>query len=168
MKEIWKPIRGYRFYEVSNLGRIRCLKGKGRILKPSLQITRGGFKRFRVNLYENKIPKQYKVHRLVATAFILNLNHKPQVNHIDNNPLNNKVSNLEWVTNEENSKWCYVQGRVRHGENHRDALLTEKQVKEIRLMQKPLSKTHKEIGQHYGVSTATIWGIINRKTWKHI
>ena len=56
--------------------------------------------------------KGVKIHRLVAKAFLPNPDNKPQVNHIDNNGLNNKVSNLEWVTNKENHKHSMNQGRA--------------------------------------------------------
>lgn len=92
--EIWKPVVGYEgLYEVSNWGRVKSLKfGKERILK--LIKDKDGY--FIVNLYKNKKIKSFRVHRLVAEAFIDNPDNLPQVNHKDENPSNNVVSNLEW------------------------------------------------------------------------
>lgn len=90
--EYWKPIPGYEDYEVSNLGRVRSLKyGKIRILKPGK--TKGYL---HVILYKNCTSKWFKVHRLVAMAFIPNPDNLPMINHKDENPGNNAVSNLEW------------------------------------------------------------------------
>lgn len=55
-----------------------------------------------VRLCNNKVQKNYTIHRLVAENFIFNPENKPQVNHIDCNKQNNCVDNLEWVTNKEN------------------------------------------------------------------
>lgn len=110
--ETWKEIKDYKGYEVSNLGNVRTFKNKGIqkketntipiLLKQRQIITHCGKKYTRVNLCLNSTKKQYFVHRLVALAFIPNPENKPQVNHKDNNPLNNELSNLEWCTNSEN------------------------------------------------------------------
>lgn len=101
MIEEWKDINGYEgLYQVSNLGRVKSFKGKSeRILKPGLNAK--GY--LGVNLYKNSKPKNIRVHRLVARAFIPNQENKPEVNHIDEDKTNNTVSNLEWTTGKENN-----------------------------------------------------------------
>lgn len=90
--EYWRPIPGYEEYEVSNLGRVRSLKfGKIRILKPSK--TRGYL---HVTLFKDGIRKIFKVHRLVAMAFIPNPNNFPQINHRNEITTDNCVENIEW------------------------------------------------------------------------
>ena len=97
MQEVWKDIKNYEgCYQVSNLGRVR---NKIKILSP--QISNCGYLRI---MLKNK---HYSIHRLVAEAFIPNLENKPQVNHIDGNKTNNYVTNLEWVTASENQKHNY-------------------------------------------------------------
>lgn len=110
--EIWKDIDGFEgLYQVSNLGRVKSLpkytysKGypqlrKEKILKPGYT----GRKRCYATVCLND-GKQYKVHRLVAEAFIPNPDNLPIVNHKDENPKNNCVENLEWCTNQHNVKY---------------------------------------------------------------
>lgn len=108
-EEIWKPIKGYEgIYEVSSYGRVRSLdryirKGnrpyciKGRILKN----IKGAY--CYVNLHnEDGTAKKYKVHRLVADVFVPNPCNLPQVNHKNENKMDNRAINLEWVTAQQN------------------------------------------------------------------
>ena len=96
--EQWKSIPGYEgLYEVSNLGRIKSLcAGRHRneklIRKPVPD--KDGY--LTVCLKKNRKTSCFKIHRLVAHAFIPNTNNLPQINHIDENRQNNIVSNLEW------------------------------------------------------------------------
>ena len=103
MTEVWKDIEGFEGrYQVSNLGEVRsldqqCWNGhvfflkRGRVLKQKMSTS--GY--MRVSL--GKDNDRY-VHRLVAGAFLPNADGLPQVNHKDENKLNNRVENLEWCT----------------------------------------------------------------------
>lgn len=112
-KEIWKDVIGYEGrYQVSNFGTVRSLDRisySGRKLKGKI-IYHGthpeGYKT--VNLCSNGICKTIRVHRLVAQAFIPNPNNLPQVNHINEVKSDNRVENLEWITN---------RGNVNHSAN---------------------------------------------------
>lgn len=102
MKEIWKPIKDFEYYFISNFGRVKSTKfGKERILK--LTKDKDGY--LIVNLYKNNKSKTFKVHRLVAEAFLPNPYNLPQVNHKDENPQNNIAENLEWCTASYNNNY---------------------------------------------------------------
>ena len=105
--EKWKPVAGtYGLLEVSSEGRVRSNMRDGRILKPSMDAK--GYLRLHVTIKRKRYA--FKVHRMVAEAFIFNPDNKPQVNHIDGNKTNNAVSNLEWVTNKDNVRHAWKNG----------------------------------------------------------
>lgn len=100
--EIWKPIKGYKGYEISNFGNIKRF---GRLLKLS------AWNNYKViRLRSNGNEKTMYVHRLVAMTFIPNPSNKPMVNHIDGNKLNNNSENLEWCTKQENEIHAWTHG----------------------------------------------------------
>ena len=100
IKEIWKDKKDYEgHYQVRNFGRVKSIKfGKEIIM--NLNPNSSGY--LLVNLCKDGTVKAFAVHRLVAEAFIPNPYNLPQVNHRDENKLNNNVDNLEWCTNEYN------------------------------------------------------------------
>ena len=96
--ETFVKIEGFEKYEVSNLGKVRNMK-TGKILKPILR--RDGY--LVLCLYGHNKQKHLLLHRIIATAFVDNPDEKPCVNHIDENKLNNDLSNLEWCSVRENN-----------------------------------------------------------------
>jgi hypothetical protein len=103
MDEIWKDIAGFEgLYQISNSGRVKSfLNSKNGYI---LSAKHSGGWYLSVRLTDGNVYKSFKIHRLVADAFIPNPENKHEVNHIDGNKQNNMVSNLEWVTSSENMK----------------------------------------------------------------
>lgn len=176
MEEIWRPVVGYEgLYEVSNLGRLKSLarvvnnNGGDKFLKEKiLKLSYTGTHDYASYRFQGKT---YRIHRVVARAFIPNPENKPCVNHIDNNSKNNCVSNLEWCTHKENmlhaSKIGMMKGNGNlYGEKIGVSKLKESQVKEIRNL---FGTVHISIlvGK-YNVSISTIRNICSRKVWKHV
>ena len=108
--EEWRPIVDYPEYEVSNTGNVRR---NGRVLKPSSDS--GGYPA--VALCKNGIQTTKNIHRLIALAFILNPDNKPQVDHINRIKTDNRVENLRWVTRSENA--INVPTRTEHRQIYR-------------------------------------------------
>ena len=100
-REVWKDIAGYEgYYQVSNKGNVYSVERRDVMGRECGGITlrprphRDGY--LQVGLYKNGIVKNKSIHRLVLEAFIPNPKKLPEVNHKDENPSNNELSNLEW------------------------------------------------------------------------
>ena len=117
-----------------------------------------------VVLTKDNVPKKFKVHRLVAQAFIPNPENKPQVNHIDSKRSNNNNFNLEWSYPLENSLHMKNLGRQAKGANVGNSKLEENDIKYIRNS----SLSIKELSTIYMVHQSCIRKILNKETWKHI
>lgn len=162
MKEIWKDVVGYEgIYEVSNIGRVRthenkttesALHGirrwKQRILKQKCHNNRD----FRVCLWKEKKSKDYLVHRLVAEAFIPNPDNKRTVNHIDGNPQNNCIENLEWASYGENNNHAFDNNLIQTSKG----VVLEKQATKELLKFRSLTKASEYLGKNHGYLSRTL------------
>lgn len=100
-------------YQVSNLGNVRSLNyNKTKKIQHLKKVVNNKRGYLAVGLSKNGIFKIKTVHRLVAETFISNPNNLPQVNHIDENKLNNSVTNLEWCTNKYNINYGTRKERI--------------------------------------------------------
>lgn len=176
--EEWKDIPGFNSYQVSNLGNIRTIgrmvvnkgqferkisarnlapmnNGRG-YLAASIQIKGQGKK----NLY---------IHRLVASLFIPNPDNLPEVNHIDGDKSNNNISNLEWVSTQQNRDHAVRTGLIRRGERIHSSKLTADQVLLIydTVIKNP-SINKSELGRKYGINCTTVIKIQRKQRWKHL
>lgn len=128
--ERWKDIPGYEgIYQASDTGHIRTVEGKvtyskrhgerhwhSRVLKEKWEKRvrcKSGHRDARVDLYKGKTSKTYLVARLVAMAWVEGYKEGLTVNHIDGDPSNNHISNLEWVTRGDNTRKYFESKRAK-------------------------------------------------------
>lgn len=159
--EQWKPIKDYEgMYEVSDRGRVKALErvkwnGKGyqklNEIILSLGVTKKGY--LVATLSKNGVHKTFRVHRLVADAFVPNDLCKEQVNHIDGDKKNNSAKNLEWVNNSENQNHAIKRGL-------RKSFKVDKEVLEKLYVAE--RKTIAEIAELFGVSKSTVFNLLKK------
>lgn len=122
-----------------------------------------------VTLRLNHKKRSFRVHRLVAEAFVPNPNNLPEVNHIDGNKTNNKSTNLEWCSHRDNIEHALNTGLIKIGEDNSNAKLTKDDVVFIRRYYK---KGDKNLGamalaKKFKVSRKTIKNVIEQKRYKN-
>lgn len=169
--EEWRDVVGYEeHFQVSNKGRIFS-KRTNKILV--LGVNQKGYSVLSTRIGGRRgICKCFRVHILVAKAFIPNPHNKPIINHKDGNKLNNEVWNLEWSTYSENTIHAYENGLIipLKGIEQTQSKLTEEDVRYIRSVYKPYDKKYgagvlaKQFGVHYSV----ISDVASYKSWKHV
>ncbi len=165
----WRDVVGFEaYFKVSSCGRVFS-KRSNKILKQHL--SKNGYMTVAVRIGgRNGQAYCFKIHRLVAEAFIPNLENKPMVNHIDNNRANNHISNIEWCTAKENAQHCVKSGNHPRlsGEDNGQSKLTKDQVEYIRKVFKPHDKEFgaRALGRKFNVNKTTILSVVNNESWK--
>ena len=162
MRERWRNIKGFPGYRVSSRGKI-----KGPRKDEIKHVYNNDSPYPKVTLSKNGKHVDKRINRLVAEAFLPNPKHHPLVMHLDNNPGNNNVENLQWGTHAENNKYMWDCGR------HPGTLTDEGREKAYEKRRRPVIAINCKTGknsyfksQHdaarlLNVSQQHIWGVLN-------
>ena len=160
-----KRVKNFPDYKVREDGAVASFKWKRRRLLRT-NTLKGGHQQ--VKLYgPDKTTLSILVHHLVLEAFVGPCPPGKECRHLDGNPSNNHVSNLTWGTRLENMQDKVKHGTHNIGERAGRAILTEKQVLDIRKRAANGEKMTKLAIEH-NVSHSTIWFAVTRRSWKHI
>jgi hypothetical protein len=172
--EIWKDIIGYEgFYQVSNQGRIKSFYKNSKLIDKvnkikSLKLAKDGY--YNIQLIKNTKSRIFRVHRLVAVAFIPNLENKLEINHKDGIKTNNSIENLEWCTRSENMKHAVKTGLFKpiRGDSHTNSKLNETKVRLIRKLYYEDKIGQIDIAKRLNVNKNAVSGVITWRTWFYI
>ncbi len=161
-------IKGFKgLYKINQIGQVLSCPKKIRenytreetIIKG--HITSNGYPG--VSLYKDGLKHDKYIHRLIGKQFIPNPENKPQINHKDGDKLNNRLDNLEWVTDQENKQHAYGIGLKKRGEGNVLAKLSKKDVKNIIKLYYSGYLLQKEIASFYNISSDYTNALINRR-----
>ena len=170
-KEIWKGviyngINYGKYYEASNLGKVRNTKTKKNL---KLSIGNKGYYHFTMRNKKEGLILRCSIHKVMAETFIPNPNNYPIVNHKDGNKRNWSLDNLEWCTYSYNAKHAYENNlhEKKYGENNRNHKLTQEQVDYIRNNYIKGNRQYgaRALAKTFNVSKTTIIKIVNKLMW---
>jgi hypothetical protein len=174
--ENWKPVIGFEYlYEVSDFGRVkRIAAGCGTQIG---KIHKAGRRRDYLchSLSKDGVKKTLSGHRMVWEAFNGLIPNNLQINHMNGDKKDNRLSNLEVVTQSQNAFHAIrVLGFVpshppkSDGENNGRAIVNEGQVREIRRLYAKGGISQTKLAKNYGFDQTSISNIVRRKTWQNV
>jgi hypothetical protein len=163
--EIWKTYPEFDFIQGSNLGRVKTLdhwviykNGSKRLIKGHIlpqQCDRYGYMKVQLHVSGKNVPR--KTHRIVASCFLANPKHLPEVNHKDCNPKNNCANNLEWVTHQENIAYRDKLGHTaRHNKPKKPVIAVNLKTSEVLRFE-----SRREAGRQLNIDNRSIYAVVN-------
>lgn len=163
--EVWKTYPEANFIQSSNLGRVRTIdhwvtykNGSKRLIKGHIlpqQRDRYGYMKVQFHVNGKAITR--KTHRIVASCFLVNPKHLPEVNHKDCNPKNNCVDNLEWVTRQDNIAYRDKLGHTaRHNKPKKPVIAVNLKTSEVLRFE-----SRREAGRQLNIDSRSICDVVN-------
>lgn len=166
--ERWVKVKGCKYYEVSDHGRVRSLDAREPTrnrVQPGMMLRPGG-SRYAIVTFNKGFdgPKAFSVHRLVANAFVKKHSSKDNcINHKNGDIRDNHYTNLEWVTHKANTAHAILTGIINmNGENHPNAKLTYENVLEIRNAKRG---TLAALARKFGVYPTCVYKVRYGTSW---
>lgn len=173
--ETWRKIPGLPdYYEASSLGRLRRIErtvdatsphGTGTISQRKIRSKIFKLRALSTKGYQriNLCGRIWFVHRLIATAFVPNPHDLPQINHRNGRKIDNRPSNLEWATNQQNRDHAVTTGLQPSGERV-SKKLTLRQVESIRALESG-GMSQGRIAEMFQIRQQTVSKIARYKSW---
>jgi hypothetical protein len=165
--EIVKPLPApFEDYFITSYGRVLSTKRdvvKERVLKMK---KKNGY--LALNMSADGHVEEMLVHQVVCEAF--NGPRKPgqQVRHLDGDRLNNQASNLVWGSAADNCRDRELHGRTARGTRHGNAVLTEREVRNIRMLAESRYFTYTYIAQQFGVAPGTVSNVARGLSYREV
>jgi len=176
--EQWHAVPGFPHMEVTACGKVRSLTRRVPHSKGGTRLVRGRVRKqplnkdgyLQVKHADCGVQKTVLVHRLIAMTFCPGYKPELQVNHLNGVKTDNRASNLEWVTLQQNIQHSVDNGLRARGERSGNAKLTEQDVIIIRELhsKKRRERDYRVTANRYGVHVETIRSIVRRKHWVHV
>lgn len=168
--EVWKSVVGYEgLYDVSSCGVVRACHPRYQTIpygtSKSVHRTKKGY--HKVALYKNGTKKTLSLHRIVLTAFKGPRPEGKECRHLDGCKDNNRLDNLAWGTNAENTQDKIKHGTANTGEACGWSKLTEDNVKLIRVLHAS-GQSKKSLGRMFSVTPTAIFNICTGRSWKNV
>lgn len=159
---VWSYPREWK--QISRWGTSVTRKWRGGWLKANTNRKRNWYYSIALG---KKNRKGYKIHRLIAEAFIPNPLELPEVNHKNGIKTDNRIENLEWCDHTENIRHAHRIGlvKVRYGAENKNARLTQMQAEKIREIYSKKAISQRTLGARFGVSFATVGEIIRGRIY---